>query len=108
MATQVKPTPTIKKPTPVAAKATPTVKPAIRQEVSKEYFAFTKQNYILMIVGILVIISGYYLMAGGKSPDPNIYNPDLFSSKRIIIAPAIVLFGYIIEAYAILHVPKGE
>jgi|ERR1035437_7567453 hypothetical protein len=108
MATQVKPTPTIKKPTPIAAKATTTAKTAIKQEATKGYFAFTKQNYILMIVGILVIISGYYLMAGGKSPDPNVFNPDLFSSKRIIIAPAIVLFGYLIEAFAILYVPKGE
>ena len=108
MATQVKPTPTVKKATTVAPKATTTGKPIIKQEPKIGYFAFSKENYIIMIVGILVIISGYVLMAGGKSPDPSVFNPDLFSARRIIIAPAIVLIGYIIEAYAIIHVPKGE
>lgn len=75
------------------------VKPA----VSTDDFAFVKQNYILMIVGVVLIIVGYMLMAGGKSNDPNVFNGDeIFSFRRITLAPIVVLLGYAIEVYAIV------
>ena len=55
------------------------------QEVSvkKEGFAFGKENYILMIVGIIVILIGNLLMIGGGSEDPNVFNPEIFNSRTI-------------------------
>ena len=65
--------------------------------------AFVKQNYMLMIIGVVLIIVGYMLMAGGKSEDPNVFNGDeIFSFRRITLAPIVVLLGYAIEVYAIV------
>jgi len=70
-------------------------------------FLFDKQNYILMIIGILTIGIGFILMAGGKSDDPNIFNPEeVYSMRRITIAPIVVLLGFLIEIYAIFHKSK--
>ena len=58
---------------------------------------------MLMIIGIVLIIVGYMLMAGGKSEDPNVFNGDeIFSFRRITLAPIVVLLGYAIEVYAIV------
>ena len=70
-------------------------------------FLFDKQNYILMIIGILTIGIGFILMAGGKSDDPNIFNPEeVYSMRRITIAPIVVLLGFLIEIFAIFHKSK--
>ena len=70
-------------------------------------FLFDKQNYILMIIGLLTIGIGFVLMAGGKSEDPNIFNPEeVYSMRRITIAPIVVLLGFLIEIYAIFHKSK--
>ena len=70
-------------------------------------FLFDKQNYILMIIGLLTIGIGFVLMAGGKSDDPNIFNPEeVYSMRRITIAPIVVLLGFLIEIYAIFHKSK--
>jgi hypothetical protein len=71
-------------------------------------FLFGKENYIIMAVGLVVIIVGYMLMVGGKSPDPNVFNAnEIYSSRRITIAPILVLLGLAIEAYAIMRKPKA-
>jgi len=58
---------------------------------------------MLMIIGVVLIIVGYMLMAGGKSEDPNVFNGDeIFSFRRITLAPIVVLLGYAIEVYAIV------
>jgi len=69
-------------------------------------FAFGKENYVLMILGIVVIIFGFILMSGGGSDDPNIFNPEIFSTRRITIAPIMVMLGFIIEIAAILKKTK--
>jgi uncharacterized membrane protein len=73
---------------------------------SREDFAFGKENYILMLAGIAVIILGFVLMAGGGSEDPNVFDPSIFSARRIIVAPVVVLIGFIIEVYAIVKKSK--
>ena len=99
--------------TPAAKTAATTPKtPAAAKTVVKtpsrhEYFAFEKENYILMIVGILVIVLGFALMSGGGTSDPNVYNPELFATRRIVIAPMVVVAGYIIEIIAILKRGKN-
>ncbi len=67
---------------------------------------FGKENYLIMILGLIVIFIGFALMAGGNSEDPNVFNPEVFSTRRIVIAPTVVIFGFIIEAYAIFRKTK--
>lgn len=70
---------------------------------------FDKSNYILMGVGLLMIIVGYLLMAGGKSEDPNVFNYDeIYSFRRITLAPIMVLGGFIVEMIAIMKRPKVQ
>ncbi|MBK9456236.1 MAG: DUF3098 domain-containing protein [Bacteroidetes bacterium] len=66
-----------------------------------------KENYILIVLGLVVIIIGFILMSGGKSPDPNVFNPDeVYSTRRITVAPIVVLLGFAIEIYAVFHRSK--
>lgn len=69
-------------------------------------FALTKQNYILIVIGFVIIMIGFVLMIGGKSEDPNVFNPEVFSFRRITLAPIVVLVGFIFEIYAIMKKPK--
>ncbi|HEY8898356.1 MAG TPA: DUF3098 domain-containing protein [Niastella sp.] len=68
---------------------------------------FTKDNYMWMIAGIIVMAIGIILMAGGKSDDPNIFKEnEVYSVRRITIAPILILVGLGIEVYAIFKKPK--
>lgn len=75
-------------------------------EESRQGF-FSKQNYILLIIGLVILAIGYILMSGGGSEDPTQFNPEIFNSRRIVVAPIVVLAGYIFIIYAILKNP-GE
>lgn len=68
-------------------------------------FAFGKRNYKFMLLGIFFIALGFILMSGGGSDDPNVFNEEIYSFRRIRIAPLIVIIGFIIEIYAILTKP---
>lgn len=68
---------------------------------------FGKQNLLWMLVGAVVIVLGFFLMAGGKSEDPNVFNEnEVYSTTRITIAPLLIIAGLIIEIYAIMK--KGK
>ena len=69
-------------------------------------FIFGKKNYQWMLIGMGVIALGFILMSGGGSDDPNVFSPDIYSWRRIRLAPAIVLLGFGIEVYAILLNPN--
>ena len=69
-------------------------------------FLFGKRNYTIMIAGIIIILIGFILMAGGGSDDPNIFNEDIYNFRRIRLAPTIVLIGLAVEIYAIMANPK--
>ena len=71
----------------------------------KTTFIFGKKNFILLIVGLVLIAFGFILMSGGGSDDPNVFNPEIFNSTRIIIAPIFVLAGFIVEIFAIMSKP---
>ncbi len=89
--------------TPVVEKEIPRATSGGRQ------FLFTKENYTLMFIGLGVIILGFLLMAGGKSSDPNVFNADeIYSFRRITLAPVLVLLGLAIEGYAIMKKPKSN
>jgi uncharacterized membrane protein len=72
----------------------------------KTTFLFGKKNFILLIVGLVLIAFGFILMSGGGSDDPNVFNPEIFNSTRIIIAPIFVLAGFIVEIFAIMSKPE--
>ena len=71
-------------------------------------FALGKENYILLAIGFAVIILGFLLMIGGGTEDPNVFSEELFSFRRITLAPIIILAGFIFEIYAIMKKPKNE
>tara|TARA_E500000331_G_scaffold358397_1_gene424900 strand:+ start:17975 stop:18214 length:240 start_codon:yes stop_codon:yes gene_type:complete len=71
-------------------------------------FAFKKQNYILLIVGVLLICAGLLLMIGGGSDDPNVFNDDIFNTQRLTIAPILIAAGFIVEIFAIMYKAKKE
>ena len=69
-------------------------------------FLFDKVNYKILLIGIAVIALGFILMSGGGSDDPNVFNEDVFSFRRIRLAPTTVLIGFGITIYASLKNPK--
>ena len=78
------------------------------KEKSEIGFAFAKENYKLVLIGLCIIIFGFILMAGGGSDDPNVFDESIFSFTRITLAPIVVLAGFGFEIYAIMHKPKSE
>ena len=76
---------------------------------SKGNLPLSKHNYVLMLIGLAVIILGYILMSGGGSDDPNIFNgEELYSFRRITLAPILIVAGFIFEIYAIMKRPKQD
>ncbi len=71
-------------------------------------FALKKENYKLLVIGLFFIVIGFILMTGGKSSDPNIFNPGIFSFRRITLSTLLVLFGFLFEIYAIMKIPKSD
>ncbi len=66
-----------------------------------------KENYILLAIGFAIIVVGFLLMVGGNSEDPNVFNgEELFSFRRITLAPIVVLTGFMFEIWAIMKKPK--
>ena len=59
-----------------------------------------------MFLGLFFISVGFIIMSGGVSDDPNVFNDAVFSTKRIRVAPTLILVGFVIEVYAILLNPK--
>ena len=74
----------------------------------KKEFLFNKRNYRLLLLSLTVIAMGFIIMAGGGSEDPNVFNPEIFSFRRIRLAPTIVLMGFGLAIYAILTPPKKK
>lgn len=69
---------------------------------------FGRTNLILLIVALVLIITGFILMAGGKSPDVISFNPEIFSPLRIRVAPAISFIGFILVIFAIMIPHKSK
>jgi cytochrome bd-type quinol oxidase subunit 2 len=78
------------------------------EKLQEQGFALGRQNYRLLVIGFLIIVIGFILMVGGKSADPHVFNPDVFSFRRITLAPMVVLFGFLFEIYAIMKKSKSE
>ena len=75
--------------------------------MDKKNLAFDKMNYILLAVGMAVVVLGFILMSGGSS-DETAYNPDIFSVRRIKVAPVVCLLGFVSTLYAVVRQPKHQ
>jgi len=75
--------------------------------MDKKNFAFDKMNYILLAIGIVVVILGFVLMSGGSSTE-TVFNPDIFSARRVKIAPVVCFVGFVSIIYAIIRKPKDN
>lgn len=69
-------------------------------------FAFGKQNYKLLLIGLALILVGFLLMIGGGSDDPNVFSDKIFNFRRLTLAPILILAGYVVEIFAIMKKPK--
>ncbi len=77
------------------------------KEVAVRHDLFGKENYMWMLIGAAVLALGFFLMSGGKSDNPNIFNErEIYSPVRITIAPLLIIAGFIIEVFAIMRKPK--
>ena len=75
--------------------------------MDKKNFAFNKVNYILLAVGMAIVVIGFLLMTGPNSTDTS-FEPDIFSARRIKVAPLVCLFGFVSMIYAVVRKPKEE
>ncbi|WP_395058645.1 DUF3098 domain-containing protein [Flavobacterium sp.] len=75
-------------------------------ENKEQGFLFEKVNYKILLIGIAVIAVGFILMSGGGSDNPAVFNAEIFSFRRIRLAPTMVLIGFGITVYSILKNPK--
>ena len=73
----------------------------------KKNLAFDKMNYILLAVGMAVVVLGFILMSGGSSSEAA-YDPDIFSARRIKVAPVVCLLGFVSMIYAVIRKPKNS
>jgi len=72
-------------------------------------FAFQKENYKWLIIGLIINVIGFTLMIGGGSDDPTKFNADeLFSPVRLTVAPILIIAGYVIIIYAIMKKPSKK
>ncbi|MFO8054304.1 MAG: DUF3098 domain-containing protein [Bacteroidales bacterium] len=78
------------------------------QSIKHEDFTFGKQSYRLLILGLILIALGFILMSGGGTDDPNVFNNDIFSHRRITAGPILVLAGYVVEIFAIMKRPSSK
>ena len=70
--------------------------------MDKKNFAFDRMNYILLAIGMAIVVVGFILMSGGGSTE-EAYNPDIFSARRIKVAPAVCLLGFVSMIYAVIR-----
>ncbi|MFO0358196.1 MAG: DUF3098 domain-containing protein [Sphingobacteriaceae bacterium] len=68
---------------------------------------FTKKNYMILVTGVILIGLGYLLMMGGGSDDPNVFNPAIFDTQRITIAPIVCLLGFAAVIVSIMWKDKS-
>lgn len=63
---------------------------------------YNKKSYLLMALSLVLILVGFVLMSGGGSDDPEVFNPEIFSTRRIVVAPMVCLAGFVLMGYAII------
>ena len=88
-------------------KITPATAKPVAQNSPAGNALFTKENYKWMLIGLVILALGFFLMAGGKSSNPNVFNDkDVYSPMRITVAPILIVAGLLVEIFAIMKRPK--
>lgn len=87
---------------PAVSRPTPASVPT-----GKVTFVFARDNYILLLAGLALILLGFILMIGGGSDNPNEFSDEIFNFRRMTLAPLLVLAGYVVEVYAIMRKPRS-
>lgn len=93
----------IKRPTTAAKKPI-----KVTDKRPRMQFAFERKNYMILLGGIVLIILGFILLAGGGTQDPNQFSYELFSTQRMVVAPIILMLGYVSIAVAIMYKEKPK
>lgn len=75
--------------------------------MDRRNLAFDRINYILLVVGMVVVVIGFILMSGSGSTE-SAYNPDIFCARRIKVAPLVCLIGFVSMIYAVMRKPKDK
>lgn len=75
--------------------------------MDKRNFAFGRMNFILLAIGMAIVIIGFILM-GGDSSTEEAFNPDIFSARRVKVAPIVCLLGFVSMIYAVVYKPKDK
>ena len=79
-----------------------------KKETEKKFeMALEKQNYRLLAVAFVIVVIGFLLMIGGASDNPDVFNADVYSFRRITLAPLVVLLGFLFGIYAIMKKPSA-
>ena len=73
--------------------------------MDKKNFAFDKSNFILFAISMVIVVIGFLLMVGPNSSD-TVFEPDIFSARRIKVAPIVCLVGFVSMIYAVVRKPK--
>jgi hypothetical protein len=81
-----------------------TAKPAPKKAVLE--FPLQRKNFLILIGGVVIMLLGFLLMSGGGSADPNVFSEEIFSSRRITVAPIVVLLGFATVGFGIMYKPK--
>ncbi len=80
----------------------------MKENLDEGGFAIPKKNVLYIIAGFAIMLLGYALMAGGGSDDPNVFNEEMFSFRRVVLAPVVIIIGMIVEIWAIMYVKKNN
>ena len=83
-----------------------TNKKIVKQVSNDVEFAIGKENFKYIAIGVGILVIGFLLMAGGKTDDPSVFNPEIFSFRRITLAPIVVVGGFAFIIWAIMKKPK--
>lgn len=73
---------------------------------NKKEFVFGRDNYRLLIIGLVLLLVGFILMAGGGSDDPDEFSYSLFNFQRMVLSPLLIIAGFVVEFFAIMKRPK--
>jgi hypothetical protein len=83
--------------------------PLPKAPIPDERFAVHRKNIIWILAGLLLMVLGYILMIGGGTKDPNVFTGDqMFSFRRIVLAPILIFAGFVFEIWAIMHKKRAE
>lgn len=71
-------------------------------------FALSKKGIPFFIGGVVLVIVGFFLMSGGKSDNPEVFNPEVFNNTRIVVAPILILVGFALSGVGIMLKSKND